>query len=142
MEPTLKPPGTKRLKLKCDVLLSTFAFKSNLRRYTEEDAVAEEEARVKDLPPTPPRARRFPPNMAVAAVSETIIPTPVPAPAPAPPLRAVGEGGGDALAAIIGGRQGLPLVHFSPPPETFLLLIPRMPTDTFHYIPRAELTMN
>jgi len=29
----LKPPGTKRLKLKCDVLLSTSAFKFNLRRY-------------------------------------------------------------------------------------------------------------
>ena len=34
IKPTLKPPGTKRLKLKCDVLLSTFAFKFNLRRYT------------------------------------------------------------------------------------------------------------
>jgi len=29
----LKRPGTKRLKLKCDILLSTFAFKINLRRY-------------------------------------------------------------------------------------------------------------
>jgi hypothetical protein len=29
----LKPPGTKRLKLKCDILLSTSAFKLNLRRY-------------------------------------------------------------------------------------------------------------
>ena len=28
----LKAPGTKRLKLKCDILLSTFAFKFNLRR--------------------------------------------------------------------------------------------------------------
>jgi len=34
MKPMLKPPGTKHLKLKCDILLSTFAFKSNLRRYT------------------------------------------------------------------------------------------------------------
>jgi len=33
IKPKLKPPGTKRLKLKCDVLLSTFAFKYNLRRY-------------------------------------------------------------------------------------------------------------
>ena len=31
----LKPPGTKRLKLNCDILLSTFAFKFILRRYTE-----------------------------------------------------------------------------------------------------------
>jgi len=85
----------------------------------EEDAAAEEEAPVKA-----PRARRFPPNRAVAALSETIIPAPAPAPAPPPaPPRVAGEGGGDALAAIIGGRQGLPLVHFSPPPETFLLLI-------------------
>jgi hypothetical protein len=29
----LKPPGTKRLKLKCDILLSTYAFKFSLRRY-------------------------------------------------------------------------------------------------------------
>jgi hypothetical protein len=31
----LKPPGTKRLKLLCDVLLSIFAFKFNLRRYNK-----------------------------------------------------------------------------------------------------------
>jgi hypothetical protein len=30
----LKPPGTKRLELKCDILLSTFAFKFNWRCYT------------------------------------------------------------------------------------------------------------
>jgi len=30
----LKPPGTKLLKLNCDLLLSTFAFKLNLCRYT------------------------------------------------------------------------------------------------------------
>jgi hypothetical protein len=35
MKPKFKPPGTKRLKLKCDILLSTSAFKFNLRRYTE-----------------------------------------------------------------------------------------------------------
>jgi hypothetical protein len=29
----LKPPGTKRLKLNCDVLLSTSAFRFSLRRY-------------------------------------------------------------------------------------------------------------
>jgi hypothetical protein len=34
MKPTLKPPGTKRLKLKCDILLSTSAFKSKLHHYT------------------------------------------------------------------------------------------------------------
>jgi len=31
----LKPTGTKRLKVKCDILLSTSAIKFNLRRYTE-----------------------------------------------------------------------------------------------------------
>jgi len=34
IKPKLKPPGTKRLTLKCDILLSTTAFKFNLRRYT------------------------------------------------------------------------------------------------------------
>ena len=34
MKPKLKPPGSKRLKLKCDILLSTSAFKFNLRRHT------------------------------------------------------------------------------------------------------------
>jgi len=33
IESTLKPPGTKRLKLKHYKLLSSFAFNSNLRRY-------------------------------------------------------------------------------------------------------------
>jgi hypothetical protein len=33
-KPTLKAPGTKRLKLRHDHLLSSFAFNSNLRRYT------------------------------------------------------------------------------------------------------------
>jgi len=34
MEPTLKAPGAKRLKLKNDESLSNFAFNFNLRRYT------------------------------------------------------------------------------------------------------------
>ena len=34
IKPTLKAPGTKRLKLKYDATLSNFAFKFNLRRYT------------------------------------------------------------------------------------------------------------
>jgi len=33
MKPTMRPPGTKRLNLKYDELLSTSAFKFNLRRY-------------------------------------------------------------------------------------------------------------
>ena len=35
IKPNLKPPGTKRLKLKCDILPSTSAFKFNLRRYSK-----------------------------------------------------------------------------------------------------------
>ena len=34
IKPTLKASGTKRLTLKYDELLSNFAFKYNLRRYT------------------------------------------------------------------------------------------------------------
>jgi hypothetical protein len=34
MEPKLKPHGTNRLKVTCDILLSTSAFKFNLRRYS------------------------------------------------------------------------------------------------------------
>jgi hypothetical protein len=33
VKPNLKPPGTERLKLKCDILLSTCALKFNLRRF-------------------------------------------------------------------------------------------------------------
>ena len=40
IKPTLKPPGTQRLKLKYDEVLSNFAFKFNLRRYNEERAEA------------------------------------------------------------------------------------------------------
>ena len=35
IKPTLKAPGTMRLKLKYGKLLSSFAFRFNLRRYTE-----------------------------------------------------------------------------------------------------------
>ena len=34
IKPKLKPPGTKRLKLNCDILVSSSAFEFNLRRYT------------------------------------------------------------------------------------------------------------
>jgi hypothetical protein len=34
IKPTLKAPGTKRLKLKCDEPLSNFVFNFNLRRYS------------------------------------------------------------------------------------------------------------
>ena len=33
MKPIWKPPGNKHLKLQCDIVLSTFALKFNLRRY-------------------------------------------------------------------------------------------------------------
>ena len=34
MKPMLNAPGTQRLRLTCDELLSSFAFKFNLRRHT------------------------------------------------------------------------------------------------------------
>jgi hypothetical protein len=34
IKPTLKAPGTKHLKAKCEELLSNFGYKLNLRRYT------------------------------------------------------------------------------------------------------------
>jgi hypothetical protein len=40
MKPKLRPPGTKRLKVKCDILLSTFALKLNLRRYKQAEGMA------------------------------------------------------------------------------------------------------
>ena len=44
INPKLKPPGSKLLKLKCGVLLSNFAFKSNSRRYmTAEERAAREQ---------------------------------------------------------------------------------------------------
>jgi len=36
MKPTLKPPGTKRLKLKYVKFLSSFAFRFKLRRYNQD----------------------------------------------------------------------------------------------------------
>ena len=39
IQPKLKPPGTKRVNLKLDDLLSTSAFRLNLRRYGEVDAL-------------------------------------------------------------------------------------------------------
>jgi len=36
MQLMLKGPGAKRLKLRCDTLLSSFAFNFNLRRYKME----------------------------------------------------------------------------------------------------------
>ena len=35
IKPKLKPPGTRRLTLKCDILLSNYTFKSNLRCYNK-----------------------------------------------------------------------------------------------------------
>jgi asparagine synthetase B (glutamine-hydrolysing) len=48
MKPTLKPAGTKRLKLKLDYMPSDFAFNYNLRRYTMAHGL---EARVPFLDP-------------------------------------------------------------------------------------------
>jgi hypothetical protein len=42
IKPKLKPPGTERLKLKCDTLLSNCAFIFNLRRYNAATKKADE----------------------------------------------------------------------------------------------------
>jgi len=47
MKPTLKAPGSERLKLEHEKLLSHFAFKFNLRRYNTE---------ARDAPPVAPNA--------------------------------------------------------------------------------------
>jgi len=41
MKPTLKAPGSKRLKLKCDEPLTIFAIKFNLRRYNKNVALSD-----------------------------------------------------------------------------------------------------
>ena len=46
VKPTLKAPGTKRLKLKYDELLSNFAFPSNLRRYAAGEYLDDDERQV------------------------------------------------------------------------------------------------
>ena len=46
IKPTLKAPGSQRLKLKCDTLLSTSAFNFNLRRYSTGEETGEESAEV------------------------------------------------------------------------------------------------
>ena len=49
MKPKLKPPGTKRLKLKCDILLSTSAFRFNLRCYIMDGGMQTEFCHACDL---------------------------------------------------------------------------------------------
>jgi hypothetical protein len=49
IKPNLKPPGTKRLKLKCDTLLSTAAFTFNLRRYMVVTAFCEDKTKIVEL---------------------------------------------------------------------------------------------
>ena len=44
IKPKLNAPGTKHLKLKCDELLSNFAFKFSLRRYIMRQYLAALEA--------------------------------------------------------------------------------------------------
>ena len=47
IKPTFKAPGTKRLNPKYDILLQSFAFKFNLRRYSKEDKVKSKKAKVR-----------------------------------------------------------------------------------------------
>ena len=67
-KPKLKPPGSTRLKLNCDILLSTSPFKINLRRYTAEEPEAEPEV----------EAEAVVEAEAEAAEDESLAPTPAP----------------------------------------------------------------
>jgi hypothetical protein len=65
MKPVLKAPGTKRLKLTCDKLLSNVAFSLNLRRYTEDALITvlhapPEEEDVRHVPPRAPAPHEHP----------------------------------------------------------------------------------
>jgi hypothetical protein len=51
IKPTLKPPGTERLTLKCDTVLSSFAFNFSLRRFSEEALALASEVMFARLPP-------------------------------------------------------------------------------------------
>ena len=42
LKPPLKPPRTQLLKLKCDILLSTAAFKFNLRGFMKDDKIEDD----------------------------------------------------------------------------------------------------
>jgi len=55
MEPTLKPPGTERLKLNHDEPPSNFAFKFNLRRYAKNVICGKCEGRVVQVDSFKPR---------------------------------------------------------------------------------------
>ena len=49
IEPKLKPPGSKRLTLNCDALLSNCRFEFNLRRYTEVESLMPAPARINSV---------------------------------------------------------------------------------------------
>ena len=58
MTPALKLPGTKHLKPTWDELLSTFAFKTNLRRYIEGECHLHAEDSVKSVSRMEVKVRR------------------------------------------------------------------------------------
>jgi len=106
MKPTLKAPESKRLKLKYDKVLSTFAFKFNLRCYTTAETVLR---RLRD-------DRDNVDNTTKAAAA-----------AAAAHARALVDVGRSLAAAARGALvqhlgQGLTLVHFSPQFEPCLKL--------------------
>ena len=78
MKPMLKPGGTKRLKLKCDIQLLTFAYKFNLRRYT----TVVVQAAARDLWGSSGAAAR---ELSLAEMSALVPSPPSPPPPPPPP---------------------------------------------------------
>jgi len=84
MKPKFKPPGTKRLKLKIGILLSTSAFKFNLSRYIKEPArsasaprrSASSPRRSTSSPRTSVTKASTPKKLTVAAASSSLRPKP------------------------------------------------------------------
>ena len=96
LKPSLKGPGSERLKLQCDDLLAFFAFTFNLRRYTvlaEDDWVAW-------------CSHYHTPRVSDAAAEKV--------------LHAMCSGLASPLSSPGTNGQGLTLVHFSAQPEPFL----------------------
>ena len=79
IKPKLKPPGTKRWKLKRVILLSNFAFKFNLRRYSPDSGSHNDRGSVvasySGVPPPPPMFTATPSAAPRVGSDETVMPT-------------------------------------------------------------------
>jgi len=85
MKPNLKSPGNKHLILQCDRLLSTFAFKFDLRRYTLDSTPRRRLRRGRitsklSASVSPSTSSRPPATLTTATLTTTATPPPVPPP--------------------------------------------------------------